>query len=115
NELVFDVLKIDRAFVVNLPAPKAVAIVKAIIAVAESLGKEVVAEGVETESQWSHLVALGCDYGQGYLFSKPLAHDELVAFARNAQASGSAAPGGRRVDPADQRAGALSLPANSAK
>ena len=80
NELVFDVLKIDRAFVVNLPAPKAVAIVKAIIAVAESLGKKVVAEGIETESQWSQLVALGCDYGQGFLLSRPLPRDELVAF-----------------------------------
>ncbi|HEX7238276.1 MAG TPA: EAL domain-containing protein [Gammaproteobacteria bacterium] len=80
NELVFDVLKIDRAFVVSLPAPKAVAIVKAVIAVADSLGKEVVAEGVETESQWSHLVALGCDFGQGYLFGKPLPRDEFAAF-----------------------------------
>ena len=80
NELVFDVLKIDRAFVVSLPAPKAVAIVRAVIAVAESLGKEVVAEGIETESQWKHLVALGCDYGQGYLFGKPLPRDEFAAF-----------------------------------
>jgi EAL domain-containing protein (putative c-di-GMP-specific phosphodiesterase class I) len=80
NELVFDVLKIDRAFVVSLPAPKALAIVRAVIAVAESLGKEVVAEGIETESQWSHLVALGCDFGQGYLFGKPLPRDEFAAF-----------------------------------
>jgi diguanylate cyclase (GGDEF)-like protein len=80
NELVFDVLKIDRAFVASLPAPKAVAIVKAVIAVAESLGKEVVAEGIESESQWSQLVALGCDCGQGYLISKPLPPAELAAF-----------------------------------
>jgi EAL domain-containing protein (putative c-di-GMP-specific phosphodiesterase class I) len=87
NELVFDVLKIDRAFVVNLPAPKAVAIVKAIIAVAESLGKKVVAEGIETESQWSQLVALGCDYGQGFLLSMPLPHDELTAFMQRKSSS----------------------------
>jgi diguanylate cyclase (GGDEF)-like protein len=80
NELVFDVLKIDRAFVVNLPAPKAVAIVKAIIAVSDALEKEVVAEGIETESHWSHLVAMGCDYGQGYLLTKPLPRDELEVF-----------------------------------
>jgi diguanylate cyclase len=80
NELVFDVLKIDRAFVVSVPAPKAMAIVRAVIAVAESLGKEVVAEGIESEAQWSHLVALGCDYGQGYLFGKPLPRDEFAAF-----------------------------------
>jgi len=116
NELVFDVLKIDRAFVVNLPAPKAVAIVKAIIAVAESLGKDVVAEGVETESQWSQLVALGCDYGQGFLFSKPLPHHELALFAaRNAYARGSVGDPESGIEPVDQRAGELSLPANSAK
>jgi diguanylate cyclase (GGDEF)-like protein len=86
NELVFDVLKIDRAFVCNLPAPKAVAIVKAIIAVAESLGKEVVAEGIETEPQWSHLLALGCGYGQGYLLSKPLSREGLVAFLQKEHA-----------------------------
>jgi len=106
NELVFDVLKIDRAFVANLPAPKAVAIVKAIIAVAESLGKEVVAEGVETESQWSHLIALGCDYGQGFLFSKPLPREQLAAFVSDAQAGDT---------DGTQSPGELSLPANSAK
>ena len=115
NELVFDVLKIDRAFVVNLPAPKAVAIVKAIIAVAESLGKEVIAEGVETEAQWSQLVALGCDYGQGFLFSKPLPQHELTVFARNAQDPGRVVHRNGGIDSAGQRPGELSLPANSAK
>jgi diguanylate cyclase (GGDEF)-like protein len=86
NELVFDVLKIDRAFVVNLPAPKAVAIVKAVIAVADALDKEVVAEGIETESHWSHLVAMGCDHGQGYLLSKPLPRDALAEFIRQQEA-----------------------------
>jgi sensor c-di-GMP phosphodiesterase-like protein len=87
------VLKIDRAFVVSLPAPKAVAIVRAVIAVAESLGKEVVAEGIETESQWSHLTKFGCHYGQGYLFGKPLPREEFVEFIeRNgSRADGSVA------------------------
>jgi diguanylate cyclase (GGDEF)-like protein len=72
NELVFDTLKIDRAFVTNLPADKSVAIVKAIIAVASTLGKQVVAEGIETESQYRKLASLGCDLGQGYLLCRPL-------------------------------------------
>jgi len=72
NELVFDTLKIDRGFVINLPAEKSVAIVKAIIAVAGTLGKKVVAEGIETEMQYRKLAALGCDIGQGYLLSRPL-------------------------------------------
>jgi diguanylate cyclase (GGDEF)-like protein len=79
NELTFDALKIDRAFVINLPAEKSVAIIKAIIAVAHALGKEVVAEGIETELQRVHLAHLGCDLAQGYLFSEPL---EPAAFAR---------------------------------
>lgn len=94
NDLVFDVLKIDRAFVTNLPTPKSIAIVRAIIAVADSLGKRVIAEGVETESHYSQLLALGCDYAQGYLLSKPLDHAGLIAFARD-------------------QARELSLPANS--
>jgi diguanylate cyclase (GGDEF)-like protein len=79
NELTFDALKIDRAFVVNLPAEKSVAIVKAIVAVAHALGKEVVAEGVESELQRTQLTKLQCDLAQGYLFSAPL---EADSFAR---------------------------------
>jgi diguanylate cyclase (GGDEF)-like protein len=101
NELVFDVLKIDRAFVVSLPAPKAVAIVRAVIAVAESLGKEVVAEGVESESQLSHLVAMGCDYGQGYLFGKPLPRDEFVAFIEQNDIRASVGVARRRAQSAN--------------
>jgi EAL domain-containing protein (putative c-di-GMP-specific phosphodiesterase class I) len=84
NELVFDTLKIDRAFVINLPAEKSAAIVRAIIAVANTLGKEVVAEGIESEQQYRQLEALGCDYGQGYLLSKPLDLPAFVAWAQSA-------------------------------
>ena len=82
NELVFDTLKIDRAFVVNLPADKSVAIVKAIIAVAASLNKEVVAEGIESLLQLGQLSHLGCQYGQGYLLGKPLSSAEFVTWAK---------------------------------
>jgi diguanylate cyclase (GGDEF)-like protein len=80
NELAFDTLKIDRAFVVNLPAEKATAVARAIIAVAKSLGKHVVAEGIETESQYGQLDGLGCDFAQGYLLSKPLDAGALVGW-----------------------------------
>jgi EAL domain-containing protein (putative c-di-GMP-specific phosphodiesterase class I) len=80
NELVFNTLKIDRAFVANLPTEKSVAIVKAIIAVAGTLGKQVVAEGIETESQYRKLASLGCDVGQGYLLCRPLETAALVAW-----------------------------------
>ena len=68
-----DFIKIDRAFVRNLtPGCTDLALCKAIIVMAHELGIQVVAEGIETEDQRALLAAAGCDYGQGYLFSRPL-------------------------------------------
>lgn len=68
-----DVLKIDRAFVIDLPAnTSSAAIVDAIVTLAHGLGLEVVAEGVETLEQLAFLQAHGCDEGQGYYFGKPM-------------------------------------------
>ncbi len=75
----FDVLKIDREFVSDItddPADRE--LVNAAIAMAHGLGLKVVAEGVETVDQLKHLASQGCEYGQGYLFSKPLSADELT-------------------------------------
>ena len=73
-----DYLKIDRSFVMNLAAGSDdLVLVQAIIAMANQLGIEVVAEGIETEAQRDILVSAGCDFGQGYYFSKPI---EEVAF-----------------------------------
>lgn len=68
-----DYLKIDQSFVRNL-APNAddLVLCEAIIVMAHKLGMKVIAEGVETNLQRSLLTAAGCDYGQGYLFAKPL-------------------------------------------
>ena len=57
-------------------APQQAAIVKAIVSLAHNLGMEVVAEGVETRAQADALRALGCQRGQGFLFSKPLPAQE---------------------------------------
>jgi EAL domain-containing protein (putative c-di-GMP-specific phosphodiesterase class I) len=68
-----DRLKIDRSFVDNLefePAKKP--ILKAIVALGQSLGLKVIAEGVETRYEHDHLRSMGCDELQGYFFSKPL-------------------------------------------
>jgi EAL domain-containing protein (putative c-di-GMP-specific phosphodiesterase class I) len=74
-----DNLKIDRAFVTNLPNEKdAVAIVRAIISMAQNLDLKIIAEGVETENQITFLHALGCQTGQGYLFSKPVSAQDFV-------------------------------------
>lgn len=72
-------LKIDRSFVVELgPNGKesSTSILIAILALARALGMDVVAEGIETEAQRSALLALGCEFGQGYLLGRPapLAH-----------------------------------------
>jgi diguanylate cyclase (GGDEF)-like protein len=79
KELPFDLLKIDRTFVAALSESEPDRrIVQAIIAMGQSLGLEVVAEGVETEEQAQLLLAMGCGYGQGLLFGPPSASGELL-------------------------------------
>ncbi|MCH8237455.1 MAG: EAL domain-containing protein [Proteobacteria bacterium] len=73
-----DSLKVDRAFVANLPDDRdAVAIVRAIISMGKNLGLNIIAEGVENENQVGFLHALGCHVGQGYLFSKPIPAEDF--------------------------------------
>ncbi len=73
KRLDIDTLKIDRSFVRDLTTdPGDLAITEAIIAMAHKLDIKVVAEGVETVAQQDCLSAAGCDYSQGFLFSRPL-------------------------------------------
>jgi diguanylate cyclase (GGDEF)-like protein len=65
-------LKIDRSFVMRLTTDNDNAIVRTISTLARNLGMEVIAEGIETEEQHQQLKMLGCEYGQGYLFSRPV-------------------------------------------
>ncbi len=75
----FNVLKIDREFVNDITVdPADRELVNAAIVMAHGLGLKVVAEGVETEAQRVLLSEQGCDYGQGYLFSKPIAPGEMT-------------------------------------
>ncbi|MDY0309163.1 MAG: EAL domain-containing protein [Castellaniella sp.] len=68
-----DFLKIDQSFVANLdPDGPDLALCEAVILLAHKLGLRVVAEGIETREQYELLAAAGCDYGQGYLFARPL-------------------------------------------
>lgn len=79
-----DFLKIDRSFVSNLaPGSNEATLCEAIIVMAHKLGIRVVAEGVETVLQRDLLVAAGCDFGQGYLFSKPQTAGEFAQLLRN--------------------------------
>lgn len=73
-----DYLKIDQSFVRNLSTDEDdVALCEAIIVMAHKLGLKVIAEGVETVRQRVILEVAGCDYAQGYLFSKPVTPEEL--------------------------------------
>jgi EAL domain-containing protein (putative c-di-GMP-specific phosphodiesterase class I) len=78
NRFPLDALKIDRSFVEALGVEQErTAIVEAIIGMARALSMDVIAEGVENEAQLSELRRLGCDYGQGHLFSRPLPPEKL--------------------------------------
>jgi EAL domain-containing protein (putative c-di-GMP-specific phosphodiesterase class I) len=76
-----DIVKIDRSFVNDLtPQSGALVIVKSILDLAQSLGLDVVAEGVEQSDQAALLKKLGCPKLQGYLYSRPLPRDECQAY-----------------------------------
>ena len=76
----FDKLKLDQSFVKRLPDDAAAAaIVRTVLALGESLGMPVLAEGIETEAQWQFLATAGCAKGQGYLFAKPQSLAQLPA------------------------------------
>lgn len=71
-------LKIDRSFVMRLTTDNDNAIVRTISTLARNLGMEVIAEGIETEEQYQQLKMLGCEFGQGYLFSRPVNSDNVA-------------------------------------
>ncbi|MEY2873135.1 MAG: hypothetical protein RLZZ373_506 [Pseudomonadota bacterium] len=81
--LPIDVMKVDRAFVQDLSDdPSALAVARAILTLAQSLGKHTVAEGIETQAQADTLRQLGCDEFQGFLFSKAVPAAEFAALCR---------------------------------
>ncbi len=78
KKFAIDFLKIDQSFVRNLATDKNDRVLsEAIIVMSHKLGIQVIAEGVETEEQKALLVAAGCDYAQGYLFSKPVPPEQF--------------------------------------
>jgi EAL domain-containing protein (putative c-di-GMP-specific phosphodiesterase class I) len=74
-----DELKVDRSFVNRIGHDKK-NFISAIVALAEYLGVEVTAEGIETSEQLQHLKGMNCQYGQGYFFAPPLPQTEAQVF-----------------------------------
>jgi diguanylate cyclase (GGDEF)-like protein/PAS domain S-box-containing protein len=78
-----DVLKIDKSFIDGIPQdPKQVALVEGIVHLADTLGLQVIAEGIEEEPQRELLAGIGCRYGQGFLFARPLTLEQGEAVLR---------------------------------
>jgi EAL domain-containing protein (putative c-di-GMP-specific phosphodiesterase class I) len=77
------VLKIDRTFVRDVNSDEqSASMVSAIIALANNLHMQPLAEGIETEEEWRFLAARGCSAGQGYLFSRPVPPEQITAMHR---------------------------------
>jgi diguanylate cyclase (GGDEF)-like protein len=75
-----DIIKIDRSFIIQLGGDeKAEVLVEAVIGLSRKLSMHVVAEGVENDEQLAYLRQWGCDYCQGYYFSKPISHMEYAS------------------------------------
>ncbi len=89
RELPLDVLKLDKIMVDGIPGdPKALAVLRAIIALGRALDLEIYAEGIESEIQRAAVISEGCDYWQGFLRAQPMKGDQVVALARTARGAG---------------------------
>jgi len=84
HNLPLDALKIDRSFVARLDTdPRTAELVRTIVLMGANLGLDLIAEGIETTDQCDHLHELGCTYGQGYLFSRPVPSQMAEKVARD--------------------------------
>ncbi len=77
RDLPFDTVKIDQGFIRGRTSDQDKALVAAIVELADKMGKHTVAEGVEDDAAAAMLAAMGCTYGQGYYFSRPVPHEKL--------------------------------------
>lgn len=83
QKLPLDRLKVDRSFVNEVTTGKSAFIAETIVTLGNKLGLQTIAEGVEKREQASHMLRLGCDEAQGYLYARPMPFDELNQFLAN--------------------------------
>lgn len=89
----FDILKLDMTFTRQIEtSPKTCTIINGIIQMVHHLGIKVIAEGAETEAQVKFLRDNGCDYIQGYYFSKPLPEEDFLAYIQKCKEEGRLGP-----------------------
>ena len=79
GDLKVDILKLDKQFIDRFVTASSIGISSDIISMGHHLGKKVIAEGVETEEQYQQLLKMGCNFIQGYLFSKPVRGEKTIA------------------------------------
>ncbi len=91
QRLPIDMMKMDRSFVTGMLADRdKIAIVRAILSLAQALGKKTVAEGIETLELAQTLAAMGCDFGQGYYYARPLEAADALALMLSRQSAATA-------------------------
>jgi diguanylate cyclase (GGDEF)-like protein len=83
HRLQVDTIKLDRSLISDLPEPRALAVARALALLADSLGVALVAEGIEELGQAEVLRSLGCHYGQGYYFARPLPVKDFLELVRS--------------------------------
>ncbi|TGX54173.1 EAL domain-containing protein [Sphingomonas gei] len=100
RELQFNRIKIDREFIQDMHAGDNGQIIRAILSLSEGLGLPVTAEGIETDESAALLASLGCQYGQGFLYSQAVEAEEALHIARAAHYLGhGVAPAGAAAFP----------------
>ena len=93
DRVLADAIKLDKTFVDTIAtSPQQFNLVRGIVQLAKTLQLDVVAEGIETDEDWSLLVDAGCEYGQGYLFARPMSESEVTRWLQ-AYSSMASIPG----------------------
>ena len=92
NRFPIDTLKIDRSFVSSMFSnDKSLEIVRMLTELARSLGMDIIAEGIEEEAQADQLRVFGCDYGQGFLYARPVPARQAMALIKGIPLHGALA------------------------